>query len=102
VDHRATEASRGVESTQWQLEKVLRHGYALATAYYGDLEPDHPAGWKDGIRAALSPQGAQTVWQDSDWGAIGAWAWGLSRMSCTETRAERGSPNNCCIHLDLA
>ena len=23
----------------------------VATAYYGDIEPDHSDGWKDGIRA---------------------------------------------------
>lgn len=79
VDHRATEASRGIESTHWQLERVLQRGFAVATIYYGDMEPDHPDGWRDGIRAALSPQGANTVWKNGDWGAIGAWAWGLSR-----------------------
>jgi len=80
VNHRATEDSRGMESTLWQLERVLQRGFGVATAYYGDIEPDHPDGWKDGIRAALIVQGAQSVWKDNDWGAIGAWSWGLSRM----------------------
>ena len=59
---------------------ILKHGYAVATAYCGDMEPDHAEGWKDGVRAVLSPDGKDTVWGESDWGAIGAWAWGLSRM----------------------
>ncbi len=80
VDNRATEASRGIESSRWPLEEILKRGYAVATAYYGDIEPDHAEGWKDGVRAALSPAGKDTVWGESDWGAIGAWAWGLSRM----------------------
>lgn len=80
VDNRATEASRGTESSRWPLEAILKRGYAVATAYYGDIEPDHAEGWKDGLRAALSPDGKDTVWGGSDWGAIGAWAWGLSRM----------------------
>jgi hypothetical protein len=80
VNHRSTEATRGIESSRWQLERVLRRGFAVATAYYGDIEPDHPEGWKEGLRAALSPQGADTGWKDGDWGAIGAWAWGLSRV----------------------
>ncbi|HWC90919.1 MAG TPA: acetylxylan esterase [Pirellulales bacterium] len=79
VDHRATEASRGIEASRWQVEKVIGHGYALATVYYGDLEPDSAEGWKQGIRAALSPQGANTEWAPDAWGAISAWAWGLSR-----------------------
>ena len=80
VDHRATEASRGNERHYWQLEMVLKRGYAVATAYYGDLEPDHRDGWKDGLRAVLGKDGANTVWKDGDWGAIGVWSWGLSRM----------------------
>jgi hypothetical protein len=79
VNDRATEASRGSEASRWQVEKVIGHGYALATVYYGDLEPDFAEGWKQGIRAALSPQGANTVFAPDAWGAIGAWAWGLSR-----------------------
>lgn len=81
VNHRATEESRGSESSRWPLEMILKHGYALATAYYGDLEPDHPDGWKEGVRAAVGPQGANTVWRDGDWAAIGAWAWGLGRIA---------------------
>lgn len=80
VDNRATEASRGTESSRWPLEMILKRGYAVATAYCGDMEPDHAEGWRDGVRAVLSPDGKDTVWGESDWGAIGAWAWGLSRM----------------------
>lgn len=79
VDHRATEASRGERASRWPLEKVLRHGYALATVYYGDLEPDFPEGWKLGIRAALSKAGTNATLAADEWGAISAWAWGLSR-----------------------
>ena len=79
VDNRATEASRGCQARRWQVEKVLARGYGLATVYYGDIEPDFPEGWKLGLRAALSPQGKDTVFQPDDWGAIGVWAYGLSR-----------------------
>lgn len=79
VKNHATEASRGKQASRWPLEAILERGYAVATAYYGDLEPDHPEGWKDGIRGALHPQGKD--FKPDDWGAIGAWAWGLSRMA---------------------
>ena len=46
--------------------------------YYGDIEPDHADGWKDGVRARIGP-GATGRFAPDDWGAIGAWAWGLSR-----------------------
>ncbi|WP_229310889.1 glucuronyl esterase domain-containing protein [Larkinella soli] len=77
VDHRATEASRGFQARRWPLDLILSKGYAVATAYYGDLEPDHPEGWKTGIRSVLDPpvEGAPDRWK-----AIGVWAWGMSRM----------------------
>lgn len=77
TNHRATEAGRGKQASRWQVETVLARGYGVATAYYGDLEPDYPNGYQDGIRTALK---ATTGLAESDWGAIGAWAWGLSRM----------------------
>jgi len=79
--NRATEEGRGKESGSWPLQLILEQGFAVATCYCGDMEPDHADGWKDGLRAALSPEGAATVWQDGQWGAIGAWAWGLSRIA---------------------
>jgi hypothetical protein len=79
VSNRATEASRGIIASRWPVETILSRGYALATVYYGDLEPDFPEGWKLGARAALSPAGTNTMFQPDQWGAIGAWAWGLSR-----------------------
>lgn len=79
VNNRATEASRGCMASRWQVEKIVDRGYALATVYYGDIEPDHAGGWTSGLRAALSPDGTNTVFRPDDWGAIGAWAWGLSR-----------------------
>lgn len=78
VKNRATEASRGKQASRWPYEMILERGYAVATAYYGDLEPDHENGWKDGIRGALHPAGQE--FKGDDWGAIGAWAWGMSRM----------------------
>lgn len=80
VDNRATEASRGNESSRWPLEMILSRGFAIATAYYGDIEPDHAEGWKEGLRGLTSPTGTATEWKDGDWGAISAWAWGLSRI----------------------
>jgi hypothetical protein len=46
VDHRATEAARGTNAAAWPVERILDRGYALATIYYGDVEPDHPEGWR--------------------------------------------------------
>lgn len=74
------ESTRGLEHSRWNPEALVSEGFAVATAYYGDLEPDYDGGWKNGLRAALSPDGAQTEWKPGQWGGIGAWAWGLSRI----------------------
>jgi len=79
VSNRATEACRGIEASRWQIEKIVARGYALATFNYGDVEPDFAAGWKLGVRAALSSAGTNATFKPDEWGAISAWAWGLSR-----------------------
>ena len=85
VNNRATEASRGKDAGKWAVEEIINRGYGLVTAYYGDLEPDNPEGWKTGIRTTLKTELSIT---ENEWGAIGAWAWGLSRiMDYLETDA---------------
>jgi hypothetical protein len=81
VDNRSTEKTRGTEKDRWQLELAMQEGFAVATYYYGDVEPDRNDGWKEGLRGILSKDGAATEWKDGEWGAIGAWAWGLSRLA---------------------
>ena len=69
----ATEEERGNQSSRWQIEKVLDRGYATATAYYQEIEPDFNGGNKQGIRQLFEQKG-----ETHEGNAIATWAWALS------------------------
>lgn len=73
----ASEESRGSDAGL-DVEKTLARGFGFATIYYQDIEPDFKGGYEYGIRP-LFLQPGQTAPGPDDWGAIGAWAYGLSR-----------------------
>jgi hypothetical protein len=60
------------------VKSFVTAGFGVATLYYGDIEPDFKTGLPYGIRGYyLKP--TQTKIAPNQWGAISAWAWGLSR-----------------------
>jgi hypothetical protein len=84
-DHRAAESLRGHSRSMWPYDAILDRGYGIATACYGEVEPDMPNQWWHGPRVLSPPS------HGDDWGAIGAWAWSLSRAMdylATEPRVD--------------
>ncbi|MFN7936255.1 MAG: acetylxylan esterase [Bryobacteraceae bacterium] len=70
--------ARGSSASRWPVEMAIKRGYAVATVYYSEVFPDH----KDGLAGSIIPhlyRPGQTKPEADDWGAIGAWAWALSR-----------------------
>lgn len=73
VKNRSTEKARGIASDRWPLETIVEAGFALATMYYGDIDPDFDDGFENGVHEVFGKP------KEDEWGSIGTWAWGLSR-----------------------
>ena len=74
-----TDTTRGKSANRWPMEKIIQRGYAVATIPRADIEPDYAEGWHHGVRGYFLKQSGKTEFAADDWGAIAAWAWGLSR-----------------------
>lgn len=78
-NNRASEASRGLRAYRWPVKEMLSRGYALATVYAGDIDPDYDNGFDNGVRGLFS-EGDFSFPTGERWGTLAAWAWGLSRI----------------------
>lgn len=73
VKNQATAAGRGKQAGSWPLAEIVARGYAVATFYCGDIQPDRPD-VKEGVRAVVPGTG-----DPADTATIMWWAWGVSR-----------------------
>lgn len=69
VSNHVTDAGRGVEESEWMVERTIKRGYAFATFHNADIEPDR----------TNAVEGTRALYPQCDWGAIAAWAWGFHR-----------------------
>ena len=77
-DRKRVPAPRGMGMGRLNVEPLLAAGFGVATFYYGDVDPDFLDGVSLGVRALYLKPGQKEPAPD-EWGAISAWAWGISR-----------------------
>ena len=73
--------SRIAEAKEWQLQRVLDQGYALATFHYTEVAPDKAnttLAYDQGLMPYYYRKG-QTYPDPDQWGTIAVWAWAASR-----------------------
>ena len=63
------ESQRGKQVDTWAIEQSIDRGYAVATLFCNDVEPD----------SADATNGVRELLFDRSTGTIAAWTWGLSR-----------------------
>mgnify|MGYP006185127861 CR=1 FL=1 len=73
-DNKASEDQRGQSAQRWDIQGIIKSGYALVTVYCGDVDPDFHDHFKNGVHADYGKP------DPGQWGTIAAWAWGLSRV----------------------
>lgn len=72
---------RGEQMSRWSYELALRRGYAVATMNYHDIYPDQPSLCSYGISPLLPGYKEEDSREGNEWGSIGIWAWGYSRIA---------------------
>ncbi|MBQ4328340.1 MAG: acetylxylan esterase [Lentisphaeria bacterium] len=80
TEGKLVEDKRGCQAQRWEFANAVSKGFAVATCCYHDIFPDFPTdeAWQKSIYGLFYPDASSKL--NDRHTAIGAWAWGLSRM----------------------
>jgi hypothetical protein len=87
-----TDPTRAERSPFWPAEALIARGCAIAALQYGDLAPDNPERFRDGVIRLFEGSPAGNRRPDA-WASLAAWGWGASRAMDyfeTDTRIDAG------------
>src|SRR5262249_1597871 len=59
--------------------EILGRGWVYASVGYNDIQPDRVNAFKEGV-IGLTLRPGQAAPAADEWGAVSAWAWGVSRI----------------------
>lgn len=90
----ACETERGERASAWDLVAAVEAGLAVAIVHQSDFAPDDRELLDEGLAgAAPAPEGDDRA----RWGAVSAWAWGLSRALDALLAAELVDPERVAV-----
>jgi hypothetical protein len=78
-DHEKVPAPKESRFGSFDIGSFIDQGLGIALVYYGDIQPDFAGGAKYGVQGLFEGPG-DVKRNPGEWGAIAAWAWGLSRI----------------------
>lgn len=78
-ENRRVPADRPSRFGRLPVRQIIDRGFGVATFNYADVDPDAPGAIASGVRQQYLAAG-QSEPADDEWGAIAAWAWGISRV----------------------
>jgi pimeloyl-ACP methyl ester carboxylesterase len=61
----------------WPVETIIDRGYATATFFTSDVDPDNAKGYSEGVRSFFA---AGAPPDDDAWRSLSAWGWAASRV----------------------
>lgn len=76
VKNKASAEGRGKQADTWPLQQIVEKGYAVATFYCGDIQPDRP-NVQEGMRATMPAAKGEA--RGDETATIMWWAWGVHR-----------------------
>ena len=74
------DSERGCQTSRWCYDQIIDRGYGVATMSYQDIYPDVAEKGKEHSIVSLFSGYASDRKAQGEWQAIGAWAWGSSRI----------------------